>query len=356
MLCPILPPVKAIESPLLHRLPLELREMVYQAYFGSISLHPDLEKVSYIQLNAKRHPDPDGKSPVTTWHAQRPPWLRYREDFSRLFCLCRQVYEESTRVYYRRRVLKFRIGDSIPIHAPESIGSIVSIRDYLIGLAARHPSAFLDLEEVNIRLNTEICFNLPEFFDLLIDTQKILSNWRRPGSLSLPFFVQTDFLIFPGATSPFSEVFLPIHDLEAFKAVFHAQTRLISRYFENRFSGIPNSFKEWLRRLDIVAQRVDLPMHNCIEQAGCKCNRHIGRTLLAKRFAHHTKISKNQMKGRNASQVEEAGFSEGGWNRRLRNQLRSLFGATATHNGLEPPPLHTGPTCACYNVTLTALV
>lgn len=287
---PILPPLEHVESPLLHRLPLELREMVYESYFRSISLAPEREKLSHVHMRARLHPDPDGRNPITKWYAQGPSWYMYREDFSRLFCVCRQVYDEAVRTYWRHRTLTLLVGETGRLGEGfmlDCVTAIWSVRAYLLGLAKRHPTAFLDLEHVTVNLNN--CdFGVPviEIFEILEGTKKILSNWRRPEKSTLELYLRMN-CVTPPFRCPHTSLFLPVHDREGWKREFRLRMRILRKHFESG-SAHDNECQKRVDYIQWVGQLVGCQFaYDCAQQAGCRCPLHRGRSFLAEREAAH---------------------------------------------------------------------
>lgn len=284
-------------------LPLEVRELIYSHFFEVIAADPVCEKTTFINVRSRYSGGVGQNHARHTWTTTDASLTARKASANSLLLLSRQIYREALSVYWRRRSLSFVV-ESLEwpfrayYHIQERIAAICCIRNYLLRLATTQPAAIASLENITIRVFGFDHLDIAEIYDIMYETQKLLSNWRRNIPI-LPVWLNLseDFElrlrenrpnVSIGATprmgaSTMIQFYLPVHDTVRWKAEVGRQMRAA----RNSFNKLAEDYdKEWCTwcfdLLEWSLMNFETENQGCLLQRGCHCEKHIGRTQLAR--------------------------------------------------------------------------
>lgn len=289
----------------LYRLPLEVRELIYGYFFETISANPAFEKTTSISIRSQ-HSTPEAQQlGQHTWKAIDNSLMIRKASATSLLLLCKQVHREAMAVYWRRRSLSFNIESTAwPIrafyHIQERIAAICCIRNYLLRLATTQPTAISGLVGITIRIFGFDHLDIAEIYDIMLETQKLLSNWR-PSKSALPIWLNLAEDIElrlrenrPTATasttprigsSTIIQFQLPVHDTVKWKSEVSRQIRSAKQSFSKLAEDYDKEWCTWcFELLEWSLLHFETDNQGCLLQRGCHCEKHIGRTQLAREF------------------------------------------------------------------------
>lgn len=301
-----------MEGSNLHNLPLEVRELIYGYFFEVIAGDSAFEKTTLISVRS-RYPTGIAKQHARhAWTATDSALTARKAPVTNLLLLCKQIHEEALSVYWRRRSLSFVV-ESMDwpfrafYHIQERIAAICCIRNYLLRLATNQPAAISALEGISVRINGFDHLDIAEIFDIMLETQKILGNWR-PAKSVLPIWLNLSEDIelrlrenrptATAATTPqiggstMIQFHLPVHNTVKWKTEVSKQIRLAKQTFGKLAADYDKEWCTWcFELLEWSLLHFESDNQGCLLQRGCHCEKHIGRTQLAREFGQMQNLS-----------------------------------------------------------------
>ena len=292
-----------MDDSLLFRLPLEVREMIYDHYFSGMSISVTCKKLTVINIKSQplRTRTLDKHYTQHSWTAvDNFRWIQHRLT-NKLLLLCKQIYQEADRVFWRQRSLVFIIDRTLEsfkrsYHIQDRIKAMCCIRKYLLRLATKHPVAISGLDSVTLQIAGFDYLDMPEMYDIMSQTQKLLGNWRL-NSQALPFWFHLTevFDLIPASDRPYPashsvfpksttiEFHLPVHDMSAWNTEISKRVRTARNGLKKVQGNYDDNWVNWcLDMLEWSLLNFHGSVEDCSLQRGCHCEKHIGRTQLSR--------------------------------------------------------------------------
>lgn len=183
-----------MEHSLFNRLPLEIREQIYQDYW--VARCP-CKGWTTIRLQATKVNNASRLTP-NSWSIVEPSAPACRQctpSRSPLSLTCKQILNEASRVFWRGRTLFFIVEtwkDAFRdrYSLSDRISTICYIRGLILKIAAKWRYAIAGLANIEISIHGFAKCDLPEVVNILQETQQLLSRWRAPGLPAIPIHLR----------------------------------------------------------------------------------------------------------------------------------------------------------------------
>lgn len=296
-----------MESSPLSPIPLEVRELIYQAYFNLNQLCFQRAKhETRIRVRPCRLSNSSQLFSKYTWIASDTQCFSCRSMGSALQRTCKQIFDEATRVFWRCRTLRFVIDHPQCVlrdkyRLADRIAAICCVRDYILSMTANRARAIDYLGKIDIVAHGLAMADLPETIDILQEVKVLLINWRTPAIAPLQIHLHLrehcrdqwkntirDFSASTTATMLQGLIDahfpLPANRTVATMQDIMAQLCVSAKWirFRQTTGQISSVWNAEILEGTLMIPTTTVENDDCALQRGCQCERHKGRTLLAR--------------------------------------------------------------------------